>query len=154
MNSFVMSHEAWLLLWSRSACPVCLPTGVCGVGRPAFNIGADNDQRNHFAASLLRQQWPCAMSVDILADHMKAHVSLRGRLPARCQMTRAMASARTSGAPISLAIQGYEHDQWIVRCQLGKAASHKAANKRHKLQPVTMFQLQDQGSGRIVIAKC
>ena len=99
MNSFVMSHEAWLLFWSRSACPVCLPTGVCGVGPPAFDIGADNDQRNHFAASLWRQQWPGANSVDILADHMKAHASLRGRLPARCQMTRAMVSARTSDAP-------------------------------------------------------
>ena len=99
MNSFVMSHEAWLLFWSRSACPVCLPTGVCGVGPPAFDIGADNDQRNHFVASLWRQQWPGANSVDILADHMKAYASLRGRLPARCQMTRAMVSARTSDAP-------------------------------------------------------
>jgi hypothetical protein len=99
MNSFVMSHEAWLLFWSRSACPVCLPTGVCGVGLPAFNIGADNDQRNHFAASLWRQLWPGAMCVDILADRMKADASLWGRLPARCQMTHAMVNARTSDAP-------------------------------------------------------
>jgi hypothetical protein len=51
-------------------------------------------------------------------------------------------------------MQGYGHDQWIVRYQLGKAASHKPANKRDKLQPVTMFQLQDQASGRVIIAKC
>ena len=51
-------------------------------------------------------------------------------------------------------MQGYGHDQRMVRCQLGKAAGHKPANKGDKLQPVTMFQLQDQASGRIIIAKC